>query len=214
MILTLVLAILTYVLAIPRYPEQIALVQSARPKYTIDGNLMVTNWDPFKSFPTHLQQTLKAKYSLNLTDAFNNDHIFNKELQHPGYARVIIVSPQEFDELQKVGITMQEVDAIALNHYIQYTIMTAECFGMQEDENGDGVVFLRVKARTWDAMRKDIEDLYVERGGKDGFHKEDFWPHMTVSGTANGLEVDDWKVAREKGCFADVEVGDIWGLVM
>jgi len=190
-------------------------VHTQRPSYTIDGHLMETNWQPFQSFPDRLQQTLNRTAILNLTDAFNDlsPPLFTQPLIVPEEARVVVISEAEFKQLQTVGITMSDVEKIAFNRYMQYTIMKAECFGIfkHHGSEDDGVVYLRLSARVWTYIREDVEKLYIKKGGeKGGFDKNKFWPHVTVSGTKDGLKHEGC-VRFKDGCWADVVVGDMWG---
>jgi hypothetical protein len=211
---TIALFSLVHGLQITQQPYKLNTDTSAyyvqkRPAYQIDYHLIQTNLEPFKSFPDRLQQTLVTKYSYNITEAFNDSGLFSKPLIHPGTARVVIVSPDEFTLLQTVGITMKEVVDIAYNNYIAYTIMRAECFGRQ-DEQGESVAFLRLSARTWNNIRRDVEGLWLKKGGEAGkFDKDAWWPHMTLGESTPNYFNNDL-VGQQEGCFADVIVGNPW----
>jgi len=192
-----------------------------RPTYAVDGRLLQTGKVRFVHHDDLLQQTLNGEYTRNLTDALNRDgagsssSLSARPLYHTGrLARVEIISPREFLLLQSVGITMVDVDAIAYNNYIVYTIFKVLCMGRTEAVNARGeleeVEWLRVSSRNWEYMRRDVERLWRSKGGeeKGGFVATDYWPHITfATSNADGeSRVLDEMVGRED-CFADTTTG-------
>jgi len=155
------------------------------PVYTVDARLLITNNAPFESFPDRLQQTVQP-LSQNITDAMNGAGLFTGHLVNPGVARTVIVEPAEVQALAAVGITMKDIEGVAYNNYIAYTIFEFGCIGRQTSGDEE-VAYIETSARTWDNMRKDLEKMYKKKNGpKGGFVAANFHPHMTIGESSPG----------------------------
>jgi len=155
------------------------------PVYTVDARVLITNNAPFQSFPDRLQQTVQP-LTQNITDAMNDSGLFEKHLINPGIARTVIIQPAEVQALAAVGITMKDIESVAFNNYIAYTIFSFGCIGRQTS-GGEEVAYIETVARTWDNMRKDLEKMYKKKKGvRGGFVAANFHPHMTIGESSPG----------------------------
>jgi len=192
-----------------------AAPSTMRPSYVVNARLLVTNWQPFQSFPDRLQQTLQPNLVANVTSALVNDALFDK-LTPLSHSEVIIIYPEEFTILSSVGIKMTDVEQIGYNNYIQYTIINLGCIkkAVVEDGNGGGdstvAAVVEAKARTITNIRKAVEKLYMSKGGvQGGFNATAYSPHITLGfsdGEAAEVQVD--KAITMSQCVADAIQGN------
>lgn len=175
------------------------------PVYTIDARVLITNNGAFQSFPDRLQQTVEP-LTQNITDAMNDSGLFTRHLVNPGVARTVIVEPAEVRALATVGITMKDIEAVAFNNYIAYTIFAFGCIGRQSSGDEE-VAYIETSARTWNNMRTDLEKMYKKKKGtKGGFVAANFHPHMTIGESSPGY-FDDADVGAGT-CVAGVKHED------
>jgi len=189
---------------------------STLPVLTVDANVLVTNRAPFQSFPDHLQQTLSdARFVQNVTDSLVAERFFTGPLLPvAGPLRVVIVQPAELALLQTRGITIKDVEDIAYNNYIVYTIFWLGCIG-RSIVNGTEVAYIEAESRNWVAMRRDIEALWVKRGGakQGGFAANAFHPHIVIA-ESNLDAVPDDSVEGDGHCVAQTRNEDPVGITI
>jgi len=133
----------------------------------------------------YLQQTLDFNSVKGLYGQLQKTVL---DLQTRQEAHITVINPQEYgDVLSKAGVTMDEIDNIAKRHRIQNASFKVLCMGKAHvPVNGkpDTVFFLVVSAPSLVKIRKDVERLYVKKGGEPSlFEAEAFWPHITVGFT-------------------------------
>jgi hypothetical protein len=208
-------AVLSILASLAPLTLSLAIPDDAGPLFKVDAHLLVTNTEPFRAMTDRLQQTLPTGYTTNVTDAINayTPQLFSQPLinANKAEARVYIISPTEFKALQAVGVTMKEVVDIAYNNYIAYTIFTLGCIGKYVDPSGAEVAYIQTKARTWDNMRRDIDNLFKKKGGKKGYAAQPFYPHIVIGETQPGVVKDDNYVGNGV-CVADTKNEDPIGI--
>ncbi|KAI9594534.1 hypothetical protein BDF19DRAFT_445169 [Syncephalis fuscata] len=178
------------------------------PEYQLQRRILNTNLVPFLRFPDRLQQTLNVSYVHELLKDVNKDRRLEEALHPMQDAFVRIITPAEFAVLNKQGVTMEQIDDVALNHYIIYAQYEIDCLAITSAQE-DTALYLRVYSRQWQAMRVDIAQLFYDLGGsKTAFEAANYHTHITVGHSRPGKLHDD-KVAIDDGkqsCWANIRL--------
>lgn len=132
-------------------------------------------------------------------------------LMHRGEAHVTVVTPVEFwNVLKPQGMTIQEIDQIAMNSGLQQSQLEAVCLGRGQLEiNGilESTYYVVVKSQDLVALRKRIQERFEALGGTVGaFNAEAFYPHITLGYTARDLHESDGIIKNEESCFEELEI--------
>jgi len=140
-------------------------------------------------YMTYLQQTLDFNAVKHL---YTSLQASNPHLQNRGDAHITVINPQEYDQvLSKAGVTMHEIERIALRHHIQSAKFTPLCMGRSRVNiraGPDEVYFIVVKSPALVKIRQEVQKLYVKKGGEISlFQAEAFWPHITVAFTKSDV---------------------------
>jgi len=105
---------------------------------------------------------------------------------------------------------MNEVEDIAYNNYIQYTIINLGCI-KKTTVGAATIASIEAKARTIDAIRKDVEKLFLSKNGQKGaFSATAYSAHITIGASADQwTEIDLNQALKLTGvCVADAIPGD------
>jgi len=191
----------------------------APPTFTLLRPALTTANVPFQShsgtqpFQSYLVQTIDFQFVKPLYDQIQQTLPY--PIQTRGEAHITVVTPPEFDKvLSPVGITMADIDRIALKHRIQNTKMTPKCIGsartrLDGHPNLDEVYFVVMDAPHLLPIRKDIQKLFLSKGGSGAlFEAEAFWPHVTVGFTYRDMFIEDGVFKGMNSCIAKVTVVD------
>ena len=184
-----------------------------RPILWVSARLLMTNLVPFQHHPNTLESSLNASYSHNLTHALNSWSLLRSAFHTPLHpitpeeARIQVISPRESALLLKeTNITMQEIDAIALNYYIAYAIVSVDCIGYYTQGETE-VAYLRAKSVNYARIREEIQREYEHRGGQGGFVANAYQAHIVVGYNGKGMQgVVDERVALDGVCFDTVDL--------
>jgi len=132
-------------------------------------------------------------------------------IQSRGEAHITVITPPEFDNvLSKVGITMDDIDRIARRMDIQNVKIEPVCVGKAKKaldgrKQADTVFFIVMNAPELVDIRREIQKLYVRRGGEGAlFEAELFWPHVTVGFTYRDMFLEDGVFKGHNSCFGRV----------
>lgn len=83
---------------------------------------------------------------------------------YPGESHITVISPPEFGVLATAGLTIDQVNQIALTEKIQSSKVKIVCLG-KEDVNGKIVYQLIVSAPNLVNIREKVFQLFVKQGG-------------------------------------------------
>jgi hypothetical protein len=162
-----------------------------------------------KPFTNYLQQTLDFSLFKPLFDAVNKT--VSVPLQSRGEAHITVITPPEFDGiLSKAGVTMQEINDIALKHRIQELEYKPRCVGRDKltlKEGKDEVYNVVVSAPKLEAIREDVFDVYVAKGGEPSlFDPKAFWPHITLGFNIRDAFPEDGVYKGVNSCWAKLNL--------
>jgi len=170
----------------------LTMAPKSLPAINVSRGLLVTNSVVFKSVPGILQQELHPEFLPAIAQQINDLGLIDDVVVAPKRARVLIVGEREMKALNAIGITQKQVEEIGFNNYLQYTIFQIGCVKTFQRNSGPQVVFLDVKAKTWDQMRLDIQNLYINKGGTGGVFVQENWNwHLTFGETNPGAVKDE-----------------------
>lgn len=139
------------------------------------------------------------------------ERVTSTGLKHRGEAHVTVVTPVEFwNVLRPQGMTIQEIDQMAMDGRLQQSELEAVCLGRGQLEIGDkleSTYYVVVKSRDLVALRKRIQERFEALGGAVGaFNAEAFYPHITLGYTARDLHESDGIIKNEESCFEELEI--------
>ncbi|CEP07658.1 hypothetical protein [Parasitella parasitica] len=121
-----------------------------------------------------------------------------------GESHVTVISPPEFSVLSTSGITIDQIDQIALNEKIQHSKVKIVCLG-KEDVDGKIVYQLIVIAPNLVKIRQKVFQLFAKQGGNTSlFDPNSFWPHITVGFTSGDLFIQDGVYKGTNVCYRPI----------
>ncbi len=133
-------------------------------------------------------------------------------LKNRGEAHITVITPVEFDRVLKpAGVTIQEINEIALEAKIQASKFTPVCVGAGSatiDGKLEKTYFMVVKSPELLAIRKKVADLYDSKDADPArFDPDHFYPHITLGYTWDDLHEQPHDVF--KGIRACLQNGQI-----
>lgn len=128
------------------------------------------------------------------------------QLTSRGEAHLTIITPIEYWEvLKSVGITIDEINTLAIKAQIQKLKFTSLCIGRGSaiiDSNVENTFYIVVESQQAMEMRKAIQTLYISRGGNaDKFLVSNYHPHVTVGFTKRDLHESDKVIKNKDSCI-------------
>lgn len=129
-----------------------------------------------------------------------------RQLTSRGEAHLTVITPIEFWEVLKpTGISMDEINSIALAAKLQGMRFKALCVGSGAailEANVEKTFYLVVESSEVIEMRKAIEVLFLSRGGEKGkFDPLNYHPHITIGFTKRDLHFSDGVVKDKNSCI-------------
>ncbi|KAI8324910.1 hypothetical protein GQ54DRAFT_255654 [Martensiomyces pterosporus] len=191
------------------------------PTYTLQRGALDSSNIPFsnhsidKPFGSYLQQTLDfAPFQV----LFNSINATVGTLKSRGEAHITVVTPPEFDRVLKpAGVTIQEIQDIALKRDIQCARLKPVCLGrfsgslpnpLTDADKGKFLLYSVVLADVHGDLvniRRDIFKLYRKKGGEGAlFQPEGFWPHVTIGFDRRDLFIEDGFYKGSNYCYAPI----------
>ncbi|KAI8637137.1 hypothetical protein BD408DRAFT_425059 [Parasitella parasitica] len=123
-----------------------------------------------------------------------------------GESHITVISPPEFSILSTTGITIDQLDQIALDEKIQHTKVKIVCLG-KENVDGRIVYQLIVTAPNLVKIRRKAFQLFAKRGGNTSlFDPNSFWPHITVGFTSGDLFIEDGVYKGSNVCYRPISL--------
>jgi len=177
--------------------------RTTKKTYNVDAHLLLTNWQPFQTYPDRVAQTLYPNSTLNVTQALLTDKVFTT-LYPIGQPIIDVIYPEEVAILAKANITIDDLNSIAYNNYIAYTPLEIGCIGKNTVRQSTAqVVYIEAFARTYDNLRNQVEELYRNNGGAPGlFTAKPFFAHVSVATTKPLANLNDRLVLKGQ-CVAN-----------
>ncbi|KAJ2798067.1 hypothetical protein H4R20_004953 [Coemansia guatemalensis] len=196
------------------------------PSFNLRRGALCSNKVPFQShsedrpFGSYLQQTLDFAPFQDLFTAVSA--AAGVALQSRGEAHITVVTPPEFDYvLKQVGVTIEEIEAIAIDANIQGARLKPVCLGRfngslprptSDTDKGDFVLYSLVVADGHGDLlriRQQISKLFHDKGGEGAlFQPEAFWPHVTIGYDRRDLFVEDGIYKGKNFCYARIHSAD------
>ncbi|KAJ2084401.1 hypothetical protein H4R24_000031 [Coemansia sp. RSA 988] len=169
-----------------------------------------------RPFGSYLQQTLAfASFQDLFAEVGAVDGV---DLQSRGEAHVTVVSPPEFDYVLKpAGVTIKEIEDIAINSNIQSARLKPICLGrfngslpkpIADTDRGNFMLYSLVVADDHGdllSIRQQIFKLYHDKGGEGAlFQPKAFWPHVTIGYDRRDLFIEDGIYKGKNFCYARI----------
>ncbi|KAJ1861218.1 hypothetical protein LPJ73_001083 [Coemansia sp. RSA 2703] len=192
------------------------------PTFTLTTQALISSNIPFQNhstpqpFQSYLQQTLNYTYFSDLFSAINATV---GTLQTRGEAHVTVITPPEFDRVLKPsGVTIQDINEIALRNNIQKARLMPVCLGRfngtlpnpnkAESDKGTFLLYSLVVADVYGDLvniRREVFKLYRSKGGQGAlFQPEGFWPHITIGFDRRDLFIEDGLYKGSNYCYAPI----------
>ncbi|KAL0142486.1 hypothetical protein V8B55DRAFT_1498481 [Mucor lusitanicus] len=158
--------------------------------YQDQQKVLSTKKIPFQSHPagnaSWLGMNFDFQYVKPVFDILNSTQV---PLLNRGESHITVISPPEFGVLATAGITIDQVNQIALKEKIQSSKVKIVCLG-KEDVNGKIVYQLIVSAPNLVTIRE----------------KQGIWPHITVGFTSGDLFIQDGVYKGANVCYRPVSL--------
>lgn len=134
-----------------------------------------------------------------------------RQLTSRGEAHLTIITPVEYWSILKpVGITMSEINELAVKAKIQSLSFKPVCLGRSSamlDGDVESTFYIVVESSDVEDMRKAIKKLYISRGGESSkFDLNKYYPHITVGFTKRDLHESDKVKKDDKTCVYDLDL--------
>jgi hypothetical protein len=137
--------------------------------------------------------------------------ILKAPLKNRGEAHITVVSPVEFDKVLGKRLKMKDIHQIAEKMNLQKSPYHPLCVGRGAATiNGkeESTYFVVIESEGLFKVRKEIETLYIKKGGKIGeFNPELFFPHVTLGYTERDLHYEDGVKKDAASCIYKLEPG-------
>ncbi len=129
-------------------------------------------------------------------------------LKTRGEAHITVITPPEYEKL-KTFLSMEKINALAVQHNIQQFAFNPVCLGrgrLQIDGHEESTYFMVVNSADLLNLRKQIKEAFVLAGGasKD-FDENLFFPHITVGFTKRDLHFEDGILKDKSSCWENLE---------
>ena len=128
-------------------------------------------------------------------------------LKTRGEAHITVITPPEYEKL-KTFLSMERINAIAVQHNIQQFAFKPFCLGrgrLQIDGHEESTYFMVVDSTDLSTLRKHIKEAFILAGGspKD-FDENLFFPHVTVGFTKRDLHFEDGILKNKNSCWQNL----------
>lgn len=127
--------------------------------------------------------------------------IIGRKLKTRGEAHITVITPPEYDRALKGIVSIERIHQLAEQWTVQEMTFDVICVGSGKAElegKMEETFFLVVRSEDLFNLRKEIEKMYLERGGKPGgFVAEKYYPHITIGYTKSDLHIHQGVVKNE-----------------
>ncbi|KAF9903179.1 hypothetical protein EC991_004087 [Linnemannia zychae] len=171
------------------------------------GTALFTNWLGLNVDFKYIQPVFQK---VNSTLALSNGTLISR-----GESHITVILPTEYDSiLSKVGVTMQEINALATkNNRLQRSKFDIECLGRVQTVTQPGSVFqqsVQLILKNYKdivAFRGDVFKLFVKKGGNPAlFAAENFQPHITLGFKNRDIFIEDGVFKGKNACIHKVQL--------
>jgi len=167
---------------------------------------------PFQSW---VQQTIDFSYIKPVFDQIQRTD--QRQLTTRSEAHITLITPPEYDQVLKpAGVTMDDLNRLAVKMGIQKAEFKIKCLGrarvaLNHPGQQEEVYFIVVDSPDLIRIRQEIQKMYLKKGGEPSlFDAEAFWPHITVGFTARDMFMNDGVWKDTNSCWADVHAFSDW----
>lgn len=133
-----------------------------------------------------------------------------QNLLHRDEAHITVITPPEYDKVLKKRIGIQELNSLAEKRNLQQTAFKISCVGKgngQVDGATQSTYYLVVDSEGLLAYRKEVQKLYISRGGRAlDFNPDLFFPHVTLGFTKRDLHLEDGVTKDANTCILPVSM--------
>ncbi|KAI8986444.1 hypothetical protein BDB01DRAFT_610368 [Pilobolus umbonatus] len=148
---------------------------------------------------------LNYDYVRPLFDLLNST---DQVLQNRNEAHITVISPPEYDILAASGMTIDEINSIALDMSIQSSVFDIICIGKEDvivNRERSVVYQFIVHSPNLLAIRRKIFQLYSDYNGNTAlFDPESYWPHVTIGYTLTDVFVQHGVYKGSNVCYSPV----------
>ena len=127
-----------------------------------------------------------------------------------GEAHITVITPPEFTGELKSYITMEEINALAVEMEIQKSQFAIKCLGSGSliiDEKLEKTFYIVVESQDLLKIRRRILETIQARGGSPTLFKpERFFPHITVGFSKRDLHESDGIFKDATTCIEKIEL--------
>ncbi len=136
--------------------------------------------------------------------------IYPLKLKTRNEAHITVITPVEYDEILKAHIKIEEIDAIAQQLNIQYSLFEVLCLGRgraQVNNKTEETFYIVIKSGDLLKIRVAIYNLLKKRGGDPKwFSPQNYYPHITVAFSLRDLHQSDGVIKDEKSCYKSLSL--------
>ncbi len=180
----------------------------------VSSAILRTETSPFEThsgagpFDSYLVMNIPFEPVKRTFDALNKScggHLVNRNEAH-----ITVITPPEYNEILKNYVSMDEINAIALQSKIQNSKFTLKCLGRGRallSDNWEETYYLVVQSSDLVRIRSTIFKKYISKGGEPSrFDPENFYAHITVGFTKADLHETNGVKKGLNSCVSDIEL--------
>lgn len=129
----------------------------------------------------------------------------NVRLRHRGEAHITVITPVEYWNQLKPFISMQDINALALEMNLQKSQFDIQCLGSGQKWffpwHVEETFFIVIKSPDLMTFRHKVKELFVQKGGSSSaFNPEHYFPHITIGFTRRDLHESDGVIKGINSC--------------
>lgn len=124
-----------------------------------------------------------------------------------GEAHVTVITPPEFEILRQTNppLTLAEIEHVARAAQLESLDLVPICLGRGQariEGRLESTYFIVVRSAALLRIRREIQELFRQRGGKtDSFNADRYFPHVTIGFTKVDLHEHQGVLKGENSCL-------------
>lgn len=203
------------VVAVPALEAALPANKLVRPRYVVGAALARPDLVPYVShrgrgaFANYVAIQLPYEPAAVLKAEVESG--FSVQLRSRGEAHLTVITPPEFHDALSSRLTIDEIDAMAVEDGLQRAAFEIECLGQATalvEGRRQSVFYVVLRAPAARAFRGRVEAEFRKRGGlASQFDADSYFPHITIGFTQRDLHFEDGARKDASTCVADLIPG-------
>lgn len=169
----------------------------------IDIKAFNASGEPFEAHANYLAMSTPYASVQPLFEALKKRE--KLKLKSRGEAHVTVITPPEYKVLRDAGVTIEEINTIAVHRQIEKSDLEPVCLGVGQAMVGgklERAYFIVVRSQNLLEIRRQVELLAARKAGhRVEFEGEHFYPHITIGFTKQDLHEEQGVIKGANSCL-------------